>query len=49
MKDQDPLKSLKKEVEEDFCKPLQGEQKGECVNYYEKWDNKEEEPKDESE
>ena len=48
MKGQDLLKNLQKEVREDFCGPLQDEQKEECVNYYEEWINKEKEPKDES-
>ena len=40
MKDQDILKNLQEEVAEDFCEPLQGTQKEECVNYYEEWINK---------
>ena len=48
MKNQYPLKNLQKEVTDEFCKPLQGEQKEECVHYYEEWVTKEEEPKVES-
>ena len=48
MKDQDLLKNLQKEIADEFCEPLQGEQKEECVNYYEEWVTQEEEPKEES-
>ena len=45
MNDKNSLKNLQKEVAEDFCEPFRGEQKEECVNYYEKWIDKEEEQK----
>jgi TorA maturation chaperone TorD len=45
MKDQDLLRNLQKEIAEEFCEPFQGEQKEECVTYYEEWIDKEEEQK----
>jgi hypothetical protein len=39
----DPEKSLKDAVVEDFCEPLQGRQKEDCANYYEGRAEKEEE------
>ena len=48
MKNQDLMKNLQKEVTDEFCKPLPGEQKEECINYYEEWIPDEEEPTGES-
>ncbi len=45
MEDQDLLRNLQRELAEDYCEPFRGEQKEECVDYYEKWINKEEELK----
>ncbi len=45
MEDQDLLRNLQRELPEDYCEPFRGEQKEECVNYYEKWISKEEEQK----
>ena len=45
MKDQDLLRNLKKELAQDFCGPFQGEQKEDCVMYYEKWIEREENKK----
>ncbi len=47
MQDQDLLRNLQKEIVENFCEPIRGEQKEECVNYYDKQIRKEEEQTDE--
>ncbi len=39
----DPEKTVKDVVVEDFCEPLQGRQKEDCSDYYEEWAEKEEE------
>ncbi|MBI4495677.1 MAG: hypothetical protein HY697_01960 [Deltaproteobacteria bacterium] len=48
MKDQDRDafdKSEKEIVVEDFCEPLSGPQKDECISYYEDWEEEEKERK----
>ncbi len=45
MKDQDLLRNLQEELAENFSEPFQGEQKEECVRYYEEWIKKEGEQK----
>ena len=49
MEDQDLLRNLQRELAEDYCEPFRGEQKEECVNYYEKWISKEEGDRSEEE
>jgi len=49
MEDQDVLRSSRKGLAENFCERFRGEQKEECVNYYEKWISKEEGDRSEEE